>query len=220
MKIILSRFVLGTALSIAPFASTQAQCVADLNLNAMVDYDDLLILLANYGQSCETEIWHDPIISEIHYNPSTQQGADTEYEFVELMNPFPFDIHVGGWQLADGIACVFPENTWIEAEGFLLTANDTAVLAPLLPEFVPLLPWTLSSGLHNSGESLRLVRPNGTEADHVIYSDAGTWPQDADGGGGSLEWKGYGYDNSFSTSWAGSNALGGSPGTPNSTWTD
>ena len=57
MKNSIANLVLGTALSLAPFASTQAQWVADLNLNAMVDYDDLLILLANYGQSCETEIW-------------------------------------------------------------------------------------------------------------------------------------------------------------------
>ena len=61
-----------------------------------------------------------------------EQGADSEHEFVELMNPYPFDIHVGGWQLGDGIACTFPEDTWIEAEGFLVTANDTAVLAFLL----------------------------------------------------------------------------------------
>lgn len=220
MKTSLSYLILVATLSLSFCPSPRAQCVADLNLNALVDYDDLLILLANYGQSCETGIWHDPIISEIHYNPSTQQGADSEHEFVELMNPYPFDIHVGGWQLGDGIACTFSEDTWIEAEGFLVTANDTAVLAFLLPEFVPLLPWTLSSGLHNSGESLRLIRPNGTEADHVIYSDAGAWPQDPDGAGESLEWKGIGYDNSFSTSWAGSNALGGSPGTSNSTWAD
>lgn len=200
----------------------QTSCDADLNHDSVVNLQDLLAILVHYGDSCHPflESYPSILISEIHYNPSTQQGADSEHEFVELMNPYPFDIHVGGWQLGDGIACTFPEDTWIEAEGFLVTANDTTVLASLLPEFVPILPWTLSSGLHNSGESLRLIRPNGTEADHVIYSDAGAWPQDPDGAGGSLEWKGPGYDNSFSTSWAGSNALGGSPGTANSTWTD
>ena len=61
------------------------------------------LLLADYGQSCEVAAWDDPVISEIHYNPSTQQGSDSDFEFVELMNPHPFAIDVGGWSLGDGI---------------------------------------------------------------------------------------------------------------------
>ena len=55
----------------------------------MVDNHDLLILLADYGQTCEDAGWHDPILSEIHYNPSTQQGSDSDHEFLELTNPNP-----------------------------------------------------------------------------------------------------------------------------------
>ena len=43
-----------------------AQCHADLNGNQTIDNDDLLILLADYGQSCEVAAWDDPVISEIH----------------------------------------------------------------------------------------------------------------------------------------------------------
>ena len=55
---------------------SKAKCGADLNGNAIIDNDDLLILLADYGTSCDEATWDDPVISEIHYNPSTQQGAD------------------------------------------------------------------------------------------------------------------------------------------------
>ena len=64
-----------------------AQCEGDLNGNLTVDNDDLMMLLSQYGMDCDESLWLDPIISEIHYNPSSQQGNDSEYEFVELMNP-------------------------------------------------------------------------------------------------------------------------------------
>lgn len=196
------------------------QCGADLNGNATIDNDDLLILLADYGASCDEAAWDDPIISEIHYNPSTQQGADSEFEFVELMNPHPFAIDLSGWALADGIDSAIPPGTVVEAGGFLLTVNDTATYRAMLGPFVTLIPWSGTSSLHNSGETLRLLRPDGTEADVVTYSDTGGWTNEADGAGGSLEWKGPGWDNALPEAWIGSNALGGSPGTDNSSWAD
>ena len=104
--------------------------------------------------------------------------------------------------------------------GFLLTANDTAVYRNLLGEFVPLLPWTASSSLHNSGETLRVVRPDGSVGDVVSYSDTNGWTEEADGFGGSLEWLGGTWDNALPAAWVGSNALGGSPGHDNGTWAD
>ena len=162
---------IGTLLLAALSTACLAQCKGDLNGNLTVGNDDLMMLLSQYGMDCDESLWLDPIISEIHYNPSSQQGNDSEYEFVELMNPHPFAINLSGWSLADGVSCNFPEGTVIPAMGFLLTANDTAVYRNLLGEFVPLLPWTASSSLHNSGETLRVVRPDGSVADVVSYSD-------------------------------------------------
>ena len=207
------------SLGLAPFLSW-GQCEADLNGNATIDNDDLLILLADYGTSCDEAAWDDPVISEIHYNPSTQQGADSEFEFVELMNPHPFAIDLSGWSLADGIDAAIPPGTVVEAGGFLLTVNDTTTYQALLGPFVTLIPWSGTSSLHNSGETLRLLRPDGTEADVVTYSDTGGWTNEADGAGGSLEWKGQGWDNALPEAWIGSNALGGSPGSDNSSWAD
>ena len=119
-----------------------AQCHADLNGNQLVDNDDLMILLADYGSFCEFAAWDDPVISEIHYNPSTQQGTDYDYEFVELMNPHPFAINLSGWVLADGIDVSFPHGTMLPAGGFMLTVSDTAVYRGLLGPFVPMVPWS------------------------------------------------------------------------------
>lgn len=199
---------------------TWGQCSADLNGNATIDNDDLLILLADYGTSCIESAWDDPVISEIHYNPSTAQGADSEFEFVELMNPHPFAIDLSGWSLADGIDATIPLGTVVPAGGFLLTVNDTATYRALLGPFMPLVLWSGASSLHNSGETLRVLRPDGSEADIVTYSDTGGWTNEADGMGGSLEWKGPGWDNAMPDAWIGSNALGGSPGTDNSSWAD
>ena len=207
-------------LSLLSLADVHGQCHADLNGNHMVDNHDLLILLADYGQTCEDAGWHDPILSEIHYNPSTQQGSDSDHEFLELTNPHPFDLHVDGWSVTDGIDCAFPPDTWIEAGGHLVVANNPGMLDTLVPEFTPVLGWSGASGLHNSGETLRLVRPDGSVAQTVTYSDTNGWPEDADGGGASLEWLGLPHNNALSTSWVASSALGGSPGLPNSTWAD
>ena len=135
------RLALAT-LSLLSLADVHGQCHADLNGNHMVDNHDLLILLADYGQTCEDAGWHDPILSEIHYNPSTQQGSDSDYEFLELTNPHPFDLHVGGWSVTDGIDCPFPPDTWIEAGGQLILANTPDTLDALVPDFTPVLGWS------------------------------------------------------------------------------
>ena len=88
-----------------------SQCLSDLNGNQTVDNDDLLILLAQYGVHCSDIPWLDPVISEIHYNPSTRQGDDSAYEFIELMNPHGVDLNLSGWSLADGVDTTFPPGT-------------------------------------------------------------------------------------------------------------
>ena len=164
-----------------------SQCLSDLNGNQTVDNDDLLILLAQYGVHCSDIPWLDPVISEIHYNPSTQQGDDSAYEFIELMNPHGVDLNLSGWSLADGVDATFPPGTWVEAGGYLVTANDTSTYREMLGPFVQLIPWSGTSSLHNSGEAIRVVRPDGTLADLVTYSDTDGWTQEADGAGASLE---------------------------------
>lgn len=214
------RPVLGALMMAMGTGICLAQCEADLNQNQTVDNDDLMMLLSQYGLECDEAPWYDPVISEIHYNPSSMQGNDSEYEFVEVMNPHPFSIDLSGWSLADGVDATFPAGTILPSGGFLLTANDTSTYRDMLGAFVPMIQWTSTSSLHNSGETLRILRPDGSEADEVSYSDTNGWTDEADGLGSSLEWLGGIWDNAQPSSWVGSNALGGSPGSDNSTWAD
>jgi len=56
------------------------------------------MILASYGLTCEGMPVYDPKISEIHYNPSTEQGTDLEWEFVEIYNPHEFGLNLSGWK--------------------------------------------------------------------------------------------------------------------------
>ena len=96
------RPVLGALMMAMGTGICLAQCEADLNQNQTVDNDDLMMLLSQYGLECDEAPWYDPVISEIHYNPSSMQGNDSEYEFVEVMNPHPSPLtSLGGpWPMA------------------------------------------------------------------------------------------------------------------------
>ena len=167
-----------------------AQCHADLNGNQTIDNDDLLLLLADYGQTCEVAAWDDPVISEIHYNPSTQQGSDSDFEFVELMNPHPFAIDVGGWSLGDGIDATIPAGTTIEAHGFLLTANDTATYALLVPLWASYLDGDLQLAQQRRNHSLDPSRRN--TGGHCHLQRHRRMDQRSRRCRRSLEWKGPG----------------------------
>ncbi|MBI5389337.1 lamin tail domain-containing protein [Candidatus Woesearchaeota archaeon] len=63
------------------------------------------------------------VISEVLYDPITSEAGG---EFVELYNPTPEDINVGGWVLATESSqtdVVFPANTLIRANSYFLVAD-------------------------------------------------------------------------------------------------
>ncbi|MGY8917704.1 MAG: lamin tail domain-containing protein [Flavobacteriales bacterium] len=198
----------------------KAQCPADLNGSGLIDGEDLLIILSSYGLSCDGIPIYEPRISEIHYNPSTQQGTDSEWEFVEIFNPHEVGLDVSGWNLGDAVDAIIPEGTFMEANSYIVFANDTSSYIGELPPFTILIPFSPNSSLHNSGETIRLLRADGTEVNQVTYSDYNGWPFEPDGGGASLEWRGPAYNNTMPDSWISSNAFGGSPGYANSAWAD
>lgn len=212
--------LLFTSLLLTSCFTVIAQCPNDLNGNGTIDNEDLLMILSSYGLTCEGVPIYEPRISEIHYNPSTEQGTDSEWEFVEIYNPHVFGLDLSGWKLEDAIHATVPEGTFMESNSYVIFANDTASYVGELPEFTVLLPFSSSSSLHNSGETIRLLRADGSEANQVTYSDYNGWPSEPDGGGASLEWRGPAYENSLPESWISSNAFGGSPGSANSAWAD
>ncbi|MBT3631747.1 MAG: lamin tail domain-containing protein, partial [Candidatus Marinimicrobia bacterium] len=51
------------------------------------------------------------VINEIHYNPSSFQGSDNDFEFIELFNPGTEDVDMSGYSFGDGVEHIFSEGT-------------------------------------------------------------------------------------------------------------
>lgn len=133
------------------------------------DTDYQLRLLAFYpGASSQIgELWirttprmHHVVINEVMADPV---GAEPDQEWVELYNDGPTAVDLHGWTLADnGQGVVLPAYE-IAPSGYLLLVNDTYVRQPeidVVPDAdAPLLrlPILGTSGLSNSGETLRLT---------------------------------------------------------------
>ena len=151
------------------------------------------------------------VFSEIMYRPppvSATVENDLD-EYLELANitgsPVPlFDPAnaTNTWRLRSAVDFDFPTNITIPANGFVIVANFNPTNTPILASFrsrfnvpaeVPVFgPY--SGKLDNSGESVRLYRPDAPNAgvvpfilvEQVDYLPAAPWPAAADGFGASL----------------------------------
>lgn len=158
------------------------------------------------------EPFPQPVINEIHYNPSGDlQGDDALYEFIELYNPHTSEIDVTGYQITDGIGFTFTTET-------IMPPNSTIVLAQTAETYadldVPVFQWE-SGGLSNGGEMIELSDADGNVVDAVDYDDEGDWVEAADGEGSSLSLIAADSDNSLGESWQASASIGGTPGVEN-----
>jgi hypothetical protein len=209
----------GLLAAAAPAASAQTGCTGDLNADGTINLNDLMALLSVYGSSCPAPA-APPVVrfSEINYNPSATQGNDSDWEFVELHNLESYAVNLGGWRLTDGLTGTFPEGFVLAPQGFAVACMRSDSMSTVLPAGIPLFQWPSSASLNNSGEIIRLLRPDGTESDLVPFEDNDGWMTAPDGGGPSLEWMDIGLDNDYASSWAASFTFGGTPGAPNSMW--
>lgn len=145
------------------------------------------------------------VINEIHFDPedSTQRG-----EFIELYNPGPAPVDLSGWFFDDGITYTFPESTLLNAESFLVVAQDPSTI--LASYGVPSLgPWT--GRLDGEGEELTLRRPSGVVVDTVDYRVGFPWPIASGGDGASMELLTPSLDNDLGSSWRASQPPGDLP---------
>jgi hypothetical protein len=175
------------------------------------------------------------ILSEIHYHPAPLppgQGpdiAESDLEFVELYNTSGAALAVGGWQFkqTDGQTFDLPAGT-------LIPAGETVVLVGFDPQAEPAtaaafravygidnavtLVGGYSGKLDNSGETLKLLRPEDPDAaetgfilvDRVAYDDVPPWPVAADGDGPSLTRTAIAAFGNFATSWQAADPTPGS----------
>lgn len=148
------------------------------------------------------------VINEVHYNPA---GTINLEEFIELFNPGDVPLDLAGWALSDAISYTFPAGTLLPAGGYLLVAEDPAVILARYGK--PALgPW--SGKLSSSGERIDLRDAAGTLRDRVEYAAGFPWPTAADGGGSSVELIHPSLDNDLAGSWRAS----GSAGIPAQSW--
>ncbi|MGC8743825.1 MAG: lamin tail domain-containing protein [Verrucomicrobiia bacterium] len=143
----------------------------------------------------------DIVINEIMYHPISGNDDD---QYVELYNQSTNTYNLSGWRFVDGIDFVFPENTVIPPNGYLVVAKN---VNNLLSKYTQLnssnTVGNFNGSLSHKGERVALARPvytystnqngsvitniNYAVVDEVTYADGGRWGEWADGGGSSLE---------------------------------
>ena len=178
-----------------------------------------------------------PVITEINYRPGTGYPEDTRLEFIEIYNPDPAPVDIGGWQLTSGVGYIIPAGTTLGAGGSLVIAADPAALRAAHPTLTGVLgPWIAGATLSNKGERITLSRPDPAApgalvvVDEVTYADEGdwavrtregtfggwTWLSPANSGNRTLELRNPSLPNDSGQNWAASSTAGGTPGAANS----
>lgn len=176
--------------------------------------DELLFAIEDrYAQGSEyldSIDYREPaiIISELHYNPSLEQGIDNNFEFVELFNRGNRTVDLSGYMFIEGLLVELPPGTSVSPGQCLLLSKRAATYrdAPCQVQ-----QWVRGS-LSNGGEIVRLINREGVEVDSVAYDDVLPWPELADAGGSSLEIVDPRIPNYTVANWRASDEIGGSPG--------
>ena len=122
------------------------------------------------------------VINEIMYRAADDNPAD---EYVELFNSSGEAVDLTGWNFTRGISYSFPSETSLSPGGFLVIAANPAAVEARYGITGVLGPYT--GRLSNDAETLLLRDDLRNTADRVRFADEGSWPEEPDGGGPSLE---------------------------------
>jgi regulation of enolase protein 1 (concanavalin A-like superfamily) len=165
---------------------------------------------------------NEVVINEIMFHPIS---GDDDDQFVELFNRTGHAVDLGGWELSDGVSFLFPSNTILQANSYLVLARNAAHLrtnyanlnaANCLGDF--------AGRLSHAGERLALTMPDTIvstnshgvistnlvhiDVSEVTYGTGGRWGQWSDGGGSSLEMIDPNSDPRLASNWRDSNEAG------------
>lgn len=147
-------------------------------------------------------------ISEIMYKPAPSTSLPgEELEYIELYNSGSAPIDLSNLRLSEGVDYQFPAGAQLAAGDYLVLAGHAAYFKARYG-FAPFAEY--DRDLSNQGDQLLLRDAFGATLLDVTYSDAGRWPQEADGQGFSLV--AVGGDPNSAESWRPSTLAGGSPG--------
>ncbi|MDA0813407.1 MAG: lamin tail domain-containing protein, partial [Verrucomicrobia bacterium] len=125
------------------------------------------------------------IISEIHYNPSGDDGSAAE--FIELHNTTGSPMDLSNVEITGAVKFVFPAGIVVPAKGVIVVTSDTARFATIYPNASALIAGQWDGSLSNGGERIKINASDGTAILNFKYGDGNRWPNGADGGGSSVE---------------------------------
>lgn len=133
----------------------------------------------------------DPIITEVHYNPSN----GPQYEFLELYNPSTYALDLNGYYFDDGISDTLTFS--MPPLSYVVIAKDSTLWTG---QGFSVYQWG-SGSLDNNGEQIRLRYPGGETSEKVVFNNNAPWPEQADGDGPSAALKNLELDNDFGYNW-------------------
>lgn len=111
------------------------------------------------------------VFSEIHYRPLSNGQEDSDREFIELFNRSASPVDVSGFQISGSITAVFPANTWLDGQEYIVVAENDSWLS----ESVKSITWT-SGTLQNSGSLVLKSKANETLLT-MNYDSQAPWPE-------------------------------------------
>lgn len=145
-------------------------------------------------------------VTEIMYNPSGGQHL----EFLEMQNVGTQTIDLSGAHFTDGIVYTFGDMQ-LDAGKILVLAKDPEAFTALYGGDILLAEGGYDGQLSNDGETLTLLDAEERLIFSFTYGDSGDWPEEADGGGSSLELVDANEPINSPINWSAS-AEGGTPG--------
>jgi hypothetical protein len=147
------------------------------------------------------------VINEINYNAADDQETG---DWVELYNTSGSNLDLSDWIIKDDDdthSFVFPSETVIEANGFLIITRDEADFLAAFPN-VETTVGDFDFGLSGNGDAVRLYDADEVLVDEVYYLSEDPWPTSPNGEGFTLELLAPELDNNLPESWAPINANG------------
>ena len=124
----------------------------------------ILVLMSMLPVMASAQTTGEINIKEIMYNPSTEQGRDTNMEWLELYNNDTVPINISGWTMDDKL---ISDKIMQPGDYVVLARNKTAFEA-----YYGTLPCSVidvTFVLANSGDTVVLKNSTGIEIDNVTY---------------------------------------------------
>jgi hypothetical protein len=137
---------------------------------------------------------------------SGQPLRNSDNQWIELTNRSAAPVDLSGWDFEDGLTFLFPPGTTLAAGERACVVRDSALFSAAFPAARVL--GVFDGSLSRTGEHIVLRDARRNTVDEVRYFDSGRWPEDADGGGASLELRDLDSDNMQAGAWAASDESG------------